>query len=149
MGKITQPGRSIKLSNVSLVKLKKGGKRFEIATYPNKVRRELRFLLARHMPPAEYLLSLNKAFCMHSTDHFLTWKQVSEWRKGTEKDLDNVLQIQSVYTNVSKGFPLWKLIFYLIGQSWNRSIGWNCRIRVDPCLEFDFEGLWIIQVCFG
>lgn len=29
--------------------------------------------------------------------------QVGEWRKGTEKDLDNVLQIQSVYTNVSKG----------------------------------------------
>ncbi len=29
--------------------------------------------------------------------------QVGEWRKGTEKDLDNVLQIQSIYTNVSKG----------------------------------------------
>ncbi|KAJ3306795.1 hypothetical protein HDV03_003832 [Kappamyces sp. JEL0829] len=29
--------------------------------------------------------------------------QVSEWRKGTEKDLDNVLQIHSVYSNASKG----------------------------------------------
>ena len=37
MGKLNQPGKSIKLSNVSIVRMKKGGKRFEIACYPNKV----------------------------------------------------------------------------------------------------------------
>lgn len=54
----------MKLANVSIVKYKSNGKRFEIACYPNKV---------------------------------------LEWRKGTEKDLDNVLQIQSIFANVSKG----------------------------------------------
>lgn len=49
---------------MSLVRLKKGKKRFEIACYKNKV---------------------------------------LEWRSGTETDLDNVLQIPSVFLNVSKG----------------------------------------------
>jgi ribosome maturation protein SDO1 len=62
--KITQPSNQIKLTNVSLVRLKKGKKRFEIACYKNKV---------------------------------------LEWRSGIEKDLDNVLQIEGVFLNVSKG----------------------------------------------
>ncbi|KAK0446468.1 Shwachman-Bodian-diamond syndrome protein-domain-containing protein [Desarmillaria tabescens] len=37
MSKIQQPSNQIKLTNVSVVKLKKGGKRFEIACYKNKV----------------------------------------------------------------------------------------------------------------
>lgn len=49
---------------MSLVRLKKAKKRFEIACYKNKV---------------------------------------LEWRNGIETDLDNVLQIQSVFLNVSKG----------------------------------------------
>ncbi|RKF62171.1 Ribosome maturation protein SDO1 [Erysiphe neolycopersici] len=61
---INQPSNQIKLTNVSLVKLKKAKKRFEIACYKNKV---------------------------------------LEWRSGIEKDLDNVLQINSVFLNVSKG----------------------------------------------
>ncbi|PVV01314.1 hypothetical protein BB560_004270 [Smittium megazygosporum] len=64
MGKIFQPGSKIQLTNVSLVRLKKGGKRFEIACYKNKV---------------------------------------SEWRNGAEKDIDEVLQIHQIFTNVSKG----------------------------------------------
>lgn len=52
------------LTNVSLVRYKKGGKRFELACYPNKV---------------------------------LTW------RNGIEKDIDEVLQIDDVFLNVSKG----------------------------------------------
>lgn len=60
----TQPSNQIRLTNVSLVRLKKGKKRFEIACYKNKV---------------------------------------LEWRSRTEKDLDNVLQIPSVFLNVSKG----------------------------------------------
>ncbi|KAJ3323779.1 hypothetical protein HDV06_001149 [Boothiomyces sp. JEL0866] len=62
--RISQPLTSIKLTNVSVVKLKKGGKRFEIACYKNKV---------------------------------------LEYRNKLEKDLDNVLQIEQVYLNVSKG----------------------------------------------
>lgn len=61
---IQQPSNQIKLTNVSLVRLKKGKKRFEIACYKNKV---------------------------------------LEWRSGIETDLDNVLQIRSVFLNVSKG----------------------------------------------
>ncbi|KAI8897285.1 SBDS protein C-terminal domain-containing protein [Globomyces pollinis-pini] len=62
--RISQPSGSIKLTNVSIVKLKRGGKRFEIACYKNKV---------------------------------------LEWRSKLEKDLDNVIQIESVFINVSKG----------------------------------------------
>lgn len=61
---IVQPSNQIKLTNVSLVRLKKAKKRFEIACYKNKV---------------------------------------LEWRSGIETDLDNVLQIPSVFLNVSKG----------------------------------------------
>ena len=61
---INQPSNQIKLTNVSLVRLKKAKKRFEIACYKNKV---------------------------------------LEWRSGLETDLDNVLQINSVFLNVSKG----------------------------------------------
>jgi len=61
---INQPSNQIKLTNVSIVRLKKGGKRFEIACYKNKVQ---------------------------------------EWRNGVETNLDDVLQISNVFTNVSKG----------------------------------------------
>ncbi|MCJ1249139.1 hypothetical protein MMC30_006362 [Trapelia coarctata] len=61
---IIQPSNQIRLTNVSLVRLKKGKKRFEIACYKNKI---------------------------------------LEYRSGIETDLDNVLQIHSVFLNVSKG----------------------------------------------
>ncbi|KDN39600.1 hypothetical protein RSAG8_08756, partial [Rhizoctonia solani AG-8 WAC10335] len=62
--RVNQPSNQIKLTNVSIVRLKKGGKRFEIACYKNKVQ---------------------------------------EWRNGVETDLDEVLQINNVFSNVSKG----------------------------------------------
>lgn len=61
---INQPSNRIKLTNVSLVRLKKDKKDFQIACYKNKV---------------------------------------LEWRSGIETDLDNILQIPSVFLNVSKG----------------------------------------------
>ncbi|KAF9263124.1 Shwachman-Bodian-diamond syndrome protein [Marasmius fiardii PR-910] len=64
MSKIQQPSNQIKLTNVSVVRLKKAGKRFEVACYKNKVQ---------------------------------------EWRNGIETNLDDVLQISSVFVNVSKG----------------------------------------------
>lgn len=61
---INQPANQIKLTNVSLVRYKKGKKRFELACYKNKL---------------------------------------LEYRSGTETDLDNVLQIPTIFLNASKG----------------------------------------------
>lgn len=64
MSNIFTPTNQIRLTNVAVVRMKKGGKRFEIACYKNKV---------------------------------------LSWRKNIEKNIDEVLQIHSVFTNVSKG----------------------------------------------
>ncbi|KAF1976269.1 shwachman-Bodian-diamond syndrome protein-like protein [Bimuria novae-zelandiae CBS 107.79] len=61
---INQPSNQIKLTNVTLVRMRKGKKRFEIACYKNKIQ---------------------------------------DWKNKIEKDLDNVIQIEGVYLNVSKG----------------------------------------------
>jgi ribosome maturation protein SDO1 len=61
---IQQPANQIKLTNVSLVRYKKGKKRFELACYKNKL---------------------------------------LEYRQGTETDLDNVLQVPTIFLNASKG----------------------------------------------
>ncbi|ODV92331.1 hypothetical protein CANCADRAFT_917 [Tortispora caseinolytica NRRL Y-17796] len=61
---IQQPNTQIKLTNVSIVRMKKGKKRFEVACYQNKVQ---------------------------------------DWRKGIETDIDEVVQISTVFYNVSKG----------------------------------------------
>jgi ribosome maturation protein SDO1 len=61
---IFTPQNQVKLTNVSIVRLKKGGKRFEIACYKNKV---------------------------------------MEYRSGVTKDLDEVVQSESIFSNVGKG----------------------------------------------
>eukprot|EP00088_Acartia_fossae_P016062 TRINITY_DN1895_c0_g1_i9.p1 TRINITY_DN1895_c0_g1~~TRINITY_DN1895_c0_g1_i9.p1 ORF type:complete len:253 (-),score=62.55 TRINITY_DN1895_c0_g1_i9:76-834(-) len=61
---IKTPTNQKLLTNVAVVRMKKCGKRFEIACYKNKV---------------------------------------LSWREGVEKDLDEVLQSHTVFTNVSKG----------------------------------------------
>lgn len=63
-GKIFTPTNQIRLTNIAVVRMKKGGKRFEIACYKNKVQ---------------------------------------SWRQKIEKDIDEVLQSETVFTNVSKG----------------------------------------------
>ncbi|KAL1982587.1 hypothetical protein VTN96DRAFT_1173 [Rasamsonia emersonii] len=60
---IKTPSNQIKFTNVSIVRLKKGKKRFELACYKNKL---------------------------------------LEYRSGAEKDLDNVLQVHTVFLSVSK-----------------------------------------------
>ncbi|KAE8351207.1 SBDS protein C-terminal domain-containing protein [Aspergillus coremiiformis] len=60
---IQQPSNQIKFTNVSVVRLKKGKKRFELACYKNKL---------------------------------------LEYRSGAEKDLDNVLQVPTIFLSVSK-----------------------------------------------
>jgi len=64
MSKIFTPTNQIRLTNVAIVRMKKGGKRFEIACYKNKV---------------------------------------LSWRNKIEKDIDEVLQTHTIFTNVSKG----------------------------------------------
>jgi len=64
MSKIFTPTNQIRLTNVAMVRMKRGGKRFEIACYKNKV---------------------------------------ISWRNKVEKDIDEVLQTHTVFTNVSKG----------------------------------------------
>ncbi|KAI5287121.1 hypothetical protein KEM54_006223 [Ascosphaera aggregata] len=61
---INQPSGQIKFTNVAIVRLKKGKKRFELACYKNKL---------------------------------------LEYRSGTETDLDNVLQVPTIFFQVSKG----------------------------------------------
>ncbi|XP_044967649.1 ribosome maturation protein SBDS [Hordeum vulgare subsp. vulgare] len=61
---LVQPVGQKRLTNVAVVRLRKGGQRFEIACFPNKV---------------------------------------ISWRERVEKDLDEVLQSHTVYSNVSKG----------------------------------------------
>ncbi|XP_044732981.1 ribosome maturation protein SBDS [Chrysoperla carnea] len=64
MSHIFTPTNQIRLTNVAVVRMKKAGKRFEIACYKNKV---------------------------------------VSWRNNVEKDIDEVLQTHTVFTNVSKG----------------------------------------------
>jgi len=62
--RVQQPSNQIKLTNVSIVRLKSHGLHFQLAAYKNKI---------------------------------------LEYRSGVETDLDEVLQIHNVFTNVSKG----------------------------------------------
>ena len=64
MSRITTPINQKRFTNVAIVKLKKGGKRFEVAAYCNKV---------------------------------------VNWRNGVETDVDEVLQIEEVFANSSRG----------------------------------------------
>lgn len=64
MSLIFTPVNQVRLTNVAVVRMKRGGKRFEIACYKNKV---------------------------------------MSWRNKTEKDINEVLQTDAVFTNVSKG----------------------------------------------
>lgn len=63
-GRISQPVGQVRFTNVAVVRMKKAGKRFEVAAYKNKV---------------------------------------MNWRSRVETDINEVLQSDSVYTNVSKG----------------------------------------------
>ncbi|KAE9556738.1 hypothetical protein FO519_000144 [Halicephalobus sp. NKZ332] len=64
VGQIKTPTNQKLLTNVAVVRMKKNGKRFEIACYKNKV---------------------------------------VNWRNKTEKNIDEVLQTETVFINVSKG----------------------------------------------
>lgn len=81
-----QPGTQIKLTNVSIVRLKKAGKRFEV---PSLV------LPPLFCPPLNALLPSTQIACYKNT--------VRAYRSGAQTDLTEVIQIDNVFTNVSKG----------------------------------------------
>ena len=85
MSRINTPTNQKLLTNVAVVRMKKAGKRFEIACYKNKVGQGIQHV--------EHVLH----------HHFTSLLQVLGWRQGIEKDLDEVLQSPSVFANVSKG----------------------------------------------
>lgn len=62
--RVTQPVGQVRLTNVAVVRYKRGGFRFEVAAYPNKV---------------------------------------MNWRNRVEMDINQVLQVPTVFMNVSKG----------------------------------------------
>ena len=81
---IKQPGKKIVLTNVAVVRYRKGGRRFELACYKNKV---------------------------------------ISWRSGAETDLDEVLQIDRIFLNVSKGkFASRKEMASAFGKNASRDI---------------------------
>ena len=70
-----------RLTNVSIVRLKKGGKRFEVSH-----------------------VILDKIMETHCFSQVACYKnKVQEWRTGVETNLDDVMQIENVFVNVSKG----------------------------------------------
>jgi ribosome maturation protein SDO1 len=62
--KMKNPVNQVRMTNVAIIRLKKGGKKFELACYKNKI---------------------------------------MNWRNKQETDINEVLQIDKVFTNVSKG----------------------------------------------
>lgn len=66
-----------RLTNVSVIRLKRGGKRFEVRAHARARRLTLQIACYKN--------------------------KVREWRSGVETDLDEVLQVENVFINVSKG----------------------------------------------
>ncbi|CAE7139098.1 unnamed protein product [Rhizoctonia solani] len=93
--RVNQPSNQIKLTNVSIVRLKKGGKRFEVS--PS--RSEMYVMNNMGRLHATKIKSKNgETECKH---RFTPYLAISH--QHSETDLDEVLQINNVFSNVSKG----------------------------------------------
>jgi len=71
------PVNQVRMTNVAYIKLKKGGKRFELACYKNKI---------------------------------------LDWRNKRETNIDEVLQIDQIFTNASKGDVAKKTDLLVFGE---------------------------------
>lgn len=97
---LTQPSNQIRLTNVSLVRLKKG-------STPPKNADPTSYLI----PHFHHTVQLNSFIALDLIDpsgkkrfEIACYKnKILEYRSGAETDLDNVLQIHSVFLSVSKG----------------------------------------------
>lgn len=103
---LVQPVGQKRLTNVAVVRLKKHGNRFEIACYKNKVLSWRSGVYASPAPTPPFALFIF-AF-LHfvigcCANLWLPFCDSFSWVLCREKDLDEVLQSQTVYSNVSKG----------------------------------------------
>eukprot|EP00170_Pyropia_yezoensis_P008985 contig_38652_g9020 len=60
---------------------------------------------------------------------------VLSWREGNQKDLDEVLQITSVFTNVSKGVLANSKVRCCRSQSALWEVGWSELVVADETVE--------------
>lgn len=89
---IFTPTNQIRLTNVAVVRIKRTGKRFEIACYKNKV---------------------------------------LSWRNKTEKDVEEVLQTHTVFSNVSKG---------LVAKKEDLSRAFGTDNQTEVCIQILAKG---------
>lgn len=126
----------------AVVRLKKGGKRFEIACYKNKVLewRNGVFVLPCALAPSFPLLMFPAIFslfaCLRAPNAFTFIPTFSYLRSllslptlipiayHSETDLDNVVQIHRVYLNVSKGITA-------NSEDMRKALGWTMRQRLS------------------
>lgn len=99
---IFTPTNQVKLTNVAVVRLKKAGKRFEIACYKNKVMSWRNKVWVSNL----VLPILTSLFLVNYGQFFIFLGYMTEFFIYSfirEKDIDEVLQTHTVFTNVSKG----------------------------------------------
>ena len=99
---IFTPTNQVKLTNVAVVRLKKAGKRFEIACYKNKVMSWRNKVWVSNL----VLPILTSLFLVNYGQFFIFLGYITEFFIYSfirEKDIDEVLQTHTVFTNVSKG----------------------------------------------
>lgn len=98
---IFTPTNQVKLTNVAVVRLKKAGKRFEIACYKNKV-----MSWRNKVWVSNLVLPILTSLFVNYGQYFIFLGYIAEFFIYSfirEKDIDEVLQTHTVFTNVSKG----------------------------------------------
>ncbi len=111
--RVTQPVGQKRLTNVAVVRLRKQGHRFEIACFKNKVLswRARVYMLFSHpfffFPPPissiRFFLSLCVLPLPSGVESLIIYYGLDMVGFPREKDIDEVLQTHTVFSNVSKG----------------------------------------------
>ena len=137
---LVQPVGQKRLTNVAVVRLKKHGTRFEIACYKNKVlswRSGVYVSLSLFPISFSFLFFCNLnliiepdnfQFCNHILFNIIC----NFWNR--EKDLDEVLQSHTVYSNVSKG---------ILSKSKELLQAFGTDDQTQICLEVSFTFILI------
>ncbi|KAI8927382.1 SBDS protein C-terminal domain-containing protein [Entophlyctis helioformis] len=96
MRKIQQPATSIKLTNVSIVRLRKGGKRYEVACYKNKIL-EWRNKLEKDI---DNVLQIHQVFINVSKGQIASKEDLVK-SFGTEVLNDAIMQVHSMSRDIA------------------------------------------------
>jgi len=160
MSKINQPSNQIKLTNVSIVRLKKSGKRFEIACYKNKVQ-EWRNGVETHLDDVLQISNvfvnvskgevakhsdLQKAFGKASVDdivkEILTKGEVQVGEKEREHDLSSLrkeiatlVAEKSVDPATQKPYPVGMIEKAMNEAGYSVRQGKNAKSQVAECIK--------------